>query len=344
MPDKTLVLFDPRMVDHDPGPHHPESPDRLRVLETWLANHAPSRIDLDLRAPRPAARGALEVIHDPRYLDKLDALRNQRAALDADTTVSPGSVDAAYLGAGAAIDAVEALALGTHKRAFALVRPPGHHAEYDRAMGFCLLNNIAIAAQYARQELGFKRILIVDWDVHHGNGTEHAFYERRDVLVFNTHRYPFYPGTGALEDTGRGEGSGYTVNVPLPPGMGDGDYGEVFHSILLPIADEFEPDLVLVSAGFDAHEADPLGGMNLTSAGFAYLCDLCRQIADRHCAGRIALLLEGGYDLTALTDSVASCLGALAGHPSLSPHAPSDATLLALERIRHHLRAYWALP
>ncbi|MFU8804656.1 MAG: histone deacetylase [Bradymonadaceae bacterium] len=341
MTQKTLLLFDERMIDHDPGRHHPESPARLRAIARAVTDAAPAHIDK--RKPHPAQRRWIEAVHAPTYIDRLDDLREKSANLDADTTISPGSIDAAYLAAGCAIDAVTALADGTHRRAFALVRPPGHHAERDHAMGFCLLNNIAIAAEHARRELGFKRVMIIDWDVHHGNGTQHSFYDRRDVLFFSTHLFPFYPGTGAVEEVGRGDGLGYNVNVPLPSGMGDGDYALAFQKILLPIAAEFEPDLVLVSAGFDAHQDDPLGGMNLTEQGFAHLCGLCAQIADRHARGRLALILEGGYDVDALAASALACIDVLGGAMPCDPPPPSARGINAVDSARRMHERYWTL-
>jgi acetoin utilization deacetylase AcuC-like enzyme len=273
------------------------------------------------------------------------SVSGQHAQLDPDTPVSPGSVPAALLSAGAALAAVEAAAAGG--QSFALVRPPGHHAEIDRAMGFCLFNNVAIAAAHARANLGCERVLVIDWDVHHGNGTQHAFYGRRDVLVFNTHRFPFYPGTGSLRELGEGEGEGFNVNVPLPEQMGDGDYAAVFDQLLVPIAERFRPDLVLVSAGFDAHRDDPLGGMGVSDEGFAVLCGKVREIAARHGSGGLAVVLEGGYDLDALGRSVHGCLEVMLGAapPSLgrSGGSPSRAGKAAVEAAQSVHGARWSL-
>ena len=228
--------------------------------------------------------------------------------------------------------------------AFCLVRPPGHHAEADRAMGFCLFNNVAIAAQHARKSFGVHRVLIIDWDVHHGNGTQHSFYDDDGVLFFSTHQFPFYPGTGSLRESGRGAGKGYTVNVPLQPGATDGDYARIFADLLEPIADQYQPELVLVSAGFDAHAADPLGGMELSADGFALLCDSVKSIADAQCPGKLVLLLEGGYDLEALAQSVHACTHILAGvtapEPAMTTSAAGEAALRAA--VAHH-GEHWAL-
>jgi acetoin utilization deacetylase AcuC-like enzyme len=344
MSTKVLLLFDEEMAHHDPGRGHPEKPERLRTLGRLFEarlNGAKASSGFDLRRPSKATRQFVEAIHSSAYLDRLDELRYRSAVLDGDTATSAGSVDAAYLAAGAAIEAVEAVVSRTHRRAFAAVRPPGHHAEHDHAMGFCLLNNIAIAADYACRHKGMSRVLIVDWDVHHGNGTQHAFYTRKDVLVFNTHLFPFYPGTGSLDEVGRDPGAGHTVNVPMPSGMGDGDYVHAFREILWPIAEQFKPELVLVSAGFDAHHADPLGGMELTESGFAALCAQCCQIADRYADGRLAMILEGGYDLAALEASVAACLDVLEGAIPDDAPGPSPRGRLAIERARDFHRRYW---
>lgn len=341
MPEEVLLYWDDAMLGHDAGAGHPERPERLAAI----------REELDRRPvagarwvrPRPAPREAIERVHTRSYVDRIESVRGTTYRFDPDTAVSPGSVEAAYLAAGAALDAVTAVAAGPARRAFALVRPPGHHAEASQAMGFCLFNNVAIAAAHARAALGCERVLIADWDVHHGNGTERAFYDRRDVLVFDTHRFPYYPGTGALEEVGRGEGEGFTVNVPLPAGLGDGDLAAAFREVLIPIADAFRPDLVLVSAGFDAHQADPIGDQGLTEDGFAALTGIVRGIAERHASGRLVLVLEGGYDLPALARSVRACVEVLAGAPPPEPPPPSPRGLTAVRRAVAHHRRYWPL-
>ena len=306
-----LLCSSDRMLEHDPGPGHPERPDRLSaVLETLRGRPVPGTRWVE---PEPAPLDPIRRVHDPDYVALIAATKGRSLQLDPDTATCAGSVDAALLAAGGALHVVTEVCSRRAERGFALVRPPGHHAERARAMGFCLFNNVAIAAEHAVRELGRERVLIVDWDVHHGNGTQHTFEERSDVLVFNTHQHPLYPGTGVLDETGRGSGEGFTVNVPLPAGCGDADLLAIYEELLLPVAESYEPDLVLVSAGFDAHEADPLAGLSLTEGGFAALCDVAADIADAHAGGRLALLLEGGYDLASLSESVREVVAILAG-------------------------------
>ncbi len=340
MADPVLLLTDPAMLAHDPGPGHPERPARLEaVLDVLRERPAPGT---SWRAPRRATREQVARVHDPMYVDAVEALRGQYAVLDGDTFTSPGTVDAAWLAAGAAIEAVEAVVRREARRALALVRPPGHHAERDHAMGFCFFNNIAVAAAHARESLGCERVLIVDWDVHHGNGTQHTFEDRRDVLVFNTHQSPLYPGTGGAPETGRGEGDGFTVNVPLPRGSGDADYAAVYEQLLIPIAEAYRPDLVLVSAGFDAHRDDPLADMAVSEEGFAHLCGVVCEIADGCAEGRVAVLLEGGYDLAALARSVRGCVEILAGANAPDVRGtPGSAAAESLDRARVIQRRHW---
>ncbi len=285
-------------------------------------------------------------MHSQAYLAAVESVRGQQLHFDVDVSLSPGSVDAARLAVDAALTAVEEVAseTGSSESALALVRPPGHHAERGRAMGFCVYNNIAVAVEHARAELGCERVLVVDWDVHHGNGTQHMFEDRRDVLVFNTHQWPHYPGTGAAHEIGRDAGEGYTVNVPLAPGAGDGEYLAVFDEVLTPIAERFAPDLVLVSAGFDAHARDPLGDMRVTDEGFAGLCARVRELADRHARGRLVLLLEGGYDLAGLRESALACARILTGETA-PEEAPKISRPLAdtLARVREQHAQRWGL-
>ncbi|MBW1878891.1 MAG: histone deacetylase [Deltaproteobacteria bacterium] len=327
------------MLRHQAGPGHPERPARLAaVVDALSAARLPRA---EWVAPRPAALDALTRIHHPEYVARLRELAGSHAQLDPDTGMGPDSQSAAWLAAGAAVDAVDAVVEGASRRAFALVRPPGHHAEARRGMGFCLLNNIAIAAAHAVAAHGCKRVLVVDWDIHHGNGTQHVFATRDDVLFFSTHRYPFYPGTGALEEVGRGAGAGFTFNVPMPWGLGDREYGAVFEQLLLPLADAYRPDLVLVSAGFDAHRDDPLGDQRVTEDGFAAMCGMVRDLADRHAGGRLVLFLEGGYDLSGLSRSARGCAEVLCGADPPQIRSALAETRDLVGRIQEVQGRYW---
>ena len=328
------IFFDSMMLEHRPGAGHPERPGRLQAIDEHLQEHYG---DLKRQTAKRAVRTDLERIHDPEYVDDILELRGKRAVLDADTVVSSKSVDAALLAAGIAGAAVES-AIVDGIPAMALVRPPGHHAEGGRAMGFCIFNNIAVAVARAIDELDVERALIIDWDVHHGNGTQHAFYDRSDVLFFSTHQSPLYPGTGSLDEIGGGDGVGYTVNIPLPAGTGDAGLVEAFETILVPAAQEFEPDFVAASAGFDAHRRDPVGGMEVTSDGFSELLSIVRNLADELCAGRLSLILEGGYDLEALATCVGRCIDGLSGaeiSPDFGPPKPGVSRVLRNARKFH---------
>lgn len=335
----TLIFTDPRYQHHDPGEGHPERPARLAAIETQLTS-AP--LPVTRVTPRPATRGELALVHDSALLDRIDAIKGLTADLDADTHTSPGSYEAALLAAGASIDAVTEVMQGRARNAFALVRPPGHHATPSTAMGFCLFNNVAIAAESALKA-GAKKVAILDWDVHHGNGTQDAFWSRRDVLYLSSHQFPFYPGTGAPHELGEGEGKGFTVNVALPGGQSDADYGAAFESVFLPVLEQYQPDLLLVSAGFDPHEADPLGGMGVTERGFAAMCSALKAFTERTCKGRIVLLLEGGYDLGGLSRSVHACLEVLTGRTDSFPTGARPFATAAIERTIEAHRGLWKL-
>ncbi|MFP2927612.1 histone deacetylase [Pyxidicoccus sp. 3LG] len=337
----TLLLTDPLFLQHDPGQGHPESPARLQRILGVLAG-APVAGTV-MASPRSATDAELASVHTPELLAYLGRLSGHKAQIDPDTLVSPDSVDAARLAAGASVQAVEAVMSGRASNAFALVRPPGHHAEPGRAMGFCLFNNVAIAAEAGRR-LGAERVLVMDWDVHHGNGTQAAFYGRRDVMYQSVHQFPYYPGTGATPEVGVGEGEGYTLNVGLPGGNSDADYGMIFEELLLPVAEAYRPQLVLVSAGFDPHQHDPIGGMDLTERGFAAMCSALKSLAERVCDGRLVLLLEGGYSLEGLSQSVHACVEVLAGRRDSFPTGPTHADAKqALMASREALRPYWSV-
>jgi acetoin utilization deacetylase AcuC-like enzyme len=335
MQKETLLFTDERMLEHDAGVGHPERPERLAAVLRSLRERPVA--GTRWAAPRAATREEIGRAHDLDYVDSLSALAGQSFEIDPDTRTSPGTIAAAYLAAGAAIEAVTSVVQGEADSAFALVRPPGHHAEHDTAMGFCFFNNVAIAAEHARATLGSERILVVDWDVHHGNGTQHRFYPRPDVLFVSTHQFPLYPGTGASREMGVGAGEGFTVNAPLPAGMEDGDYLAAFDRLIHPIAEAYAPDLVLVSAGFDAHRDDPLAQMSVTEDGFAAMCAVVRDIAAKHAGGKVVLVLEGGYDVAALAGSVRACLEVLRGASPPPRKAPSRRGETATsEAVRAH--------
>ncbi|MCA9585424.1 MAG: histone deacetylase [Myxococcales bacterium] len=305
-----VLLSDPRFFQHRAGAYHPERPERLDAARAAVEQ---SRLAFMPLEPRLATAEELARVHTPAFVEWLASMEGKQAFIDADTFVSPRSAEIARLAAGGTVAMVDALVDGPLRRGVALVRPPGHHARADQAMGFCLLNNVAVAAAHARAR-GLGRVAIIDWDVHHGNGTQEMFYDDPSVLYVSTHQFPFYPGTGAVLETGTGEGTGHTVNVPLTAGGGDGVFRGAFERIILPVLDEFAPDLVLVSAGFDASARDPLAEMTLTADAFGWMARELRRVADRHAGGRIALVLEGGYDLIALeTGLLAATRGIVEG-------------------------------
>lgn len=341
--NEPLLIFDRAMLGHDPGPHHPESPERLRALEGALDRDS-TLGSIELEASSEAPAEVIERVHTAQHVQRLLSFRDEEVALDPDTHVSPGSIRAALLAAGAATTAVDAVCTGDSQSAFAFVRPPGHHAESNRAMGFCLFNNVALAAAHARAVHGLERVMIIDWDVHHGNGTQEIFERDPSVLFCSLHQSPHYPGTGAARECGSGDGAGFTVNVPMLGGAGDADYALAFDAIIEPIAAQFEPQLVLVSAGFDAHRLDPLGGMQVSDDGFAELCGRARAIADRSAHGRLALLLEGGYDLEGLAGSAVACGRVLSGEtPPACSADPTTAGNQSVARAIEVQRAHWKL-
>jgi acetoin utilization deacetylase AcuC-like enzyme len=301
-----LVLSSTSFEEHVTPPGHPERVERAHVFDRvaagWIAKGAIPA------APRAATREELARVHAAGYLEQIAASAGRAVMLDRDTFTSPESCDIALLAAGAAVQAAEH-ASEHGEPAFALVRPPGHHAERDRAMGFCIYNNVAVAAADALAR-GLDRVAVVDFDVHHGNGTQWMFYDSPRVLYVSTHQYPFYPGTGAADETGTGQGAGFTLNVPLEAGATDADYTLVYTDAVLPVLRRFAPQLVIVSAGFDAHERDPLGSMRMTAGGFAAIVRQLMGVAPR---GAIAFVTEGGYDLAALAECLDASFAAIAG-------------------------------
>lgn len=309
---KTGLVYHPAYLEHDMGPGHPESPHRLRAIMQQL-DQSGTAAHLIRIEPRRAEDEWITQIHAPSYVATLtrEAPSSGRVSLDPDTSMSPGSLDAAYLAAGGALAGVDAIMAHHVDHVFCAVRPPGHHAEAGQAMGFCFFNNVAIAARYIQRKYGLSRVLIVDWDVHHGNGTQHSFEDDPSVLFFSTHQYPHYPGSGRGTERGKGAGEGCTINVPMEAGEGDDEYSAVFHNTFVPAADAFKPEFVIISAGFDAHKDDPLASMGLTETGYSELTSIVAEIARRHANGRILSSLEGGYNLNALAASVEAHIKAL---------------------------------
>jgi acetoin utilization deacetylase AcuC-like enzyme len=309
---RTGLIYDQRYLAHDMGMGHPESPNRLRAIMQRLEQSGTLQRLVRVE-PRKAENEWVTEIHTPTYVAALTkhAPISGRISLDPDTSMSAGSLEAAYLAAGGVLAGIDAIMEKRIDHVFCAVRPPGHHAEAARAMGFCLFNNIAIAARYAQKRYGIQRVLIVDWDVHHGNGTQHSFEDDSSILFFSTHQYPHYPGTGRGTERGTGSGEGFTINVPMEAGGGDEEYRSIFQKVLTPAAERFRPEFILLSAGFDAHRDDPLASMTLTESGYADLTEIVVGIAKRHAGGRVLSALEGGYNLTALAASVDAHLTAL---------------------------------
>ena len=305
MKKPTGIVYSDTYLEHETG-GHPESPRRLTAIMDGLETRG-ILDDLVRMDPAPARPEEIELVHSPSYIKWVEEMVNRGARfLDGgDTVVSTGSYEAALLAAGGVVAAVDAVMAGKVSNCFCAVRPPGHHALYDRAMGFCLFNNVAIGARYVQKKYGVERVLVVDWDVHHGNGTQDTFYRNPSVFYFSTHQYPHYPGSGSAGETGAGEGEGFTLNIPMNSGAGDEEYLRVFNEILVPAMDKFQPEFVFISAGFDGHMSDPLSSINLTGEGFGRLTAVVKGIADKYASGRLISVLEGGYDLDGLSDSVA---------------------------------------
>lgn len=336
----TAYLTDDSFTRHN-NPQHPEHAGRIEAI--WQQLDAAGLSDqLRQIKPSPASEQQILAVHTREHLERLVTVSqgDRMVRLDPDTYALPASFEVARLAAGAVIGAVDAVLLGQADNALAIVRPPGHHATADRQMGFCLFNNAAIAARHAQIRHGFEKVLILDYDVHHGNGTNDIFYADPSVLFISIHQYPFYPGSGALHEIGADEGRGATINIPLPAGHGDASYRELFAEVVVPAIERFQPDLMLISAGFDAHWVDPLASMQLTLAGYDYLARECVKLAERLCAGRIIFVMEGGYDLRALAHGWCNIASALLGKDGISdPYgSPRPGTSLDIQSLIQQLR------
>ncbi len=349
MSRKTGIVKDGRYMQHSMGFAHPECPERLAVIYEMLDNPLISWKFTQIE-PREATHEEIEMIHARSYVEFIASTAGKRSVfLDPDTSTSPESYEAAKLAAGGVCNAIDSVVEGKVDNAFAFVRPPGHHAEKDTAAGFCIFNNIAIGAMHAIQKYNFKKILIVDWDLHHGNGTQHSFYGDQRILYFSTHQYPYYPGTGSLSESGRGQGEYYTINVPLTMSVGDAAFVKIFRKILQPVAMEFKPELVLLSAGFDTYYQDPLGGMKVTPEGYAAMTRILLNIADACCQGRFVAVLEGGYHLGGLVKSVKAVLNEMLDETHFSDERLSlleqevdeKTSELIIDKVVAKINPYW---
>ncbi len=336
---KVGIIYDPIYLKHDTGAHVENS---TRLVETTGLLKKTNLMDRLTPIPvRAASPEELSLVHTRNHISRVQSTATACGCwLDGDTYASPASYEVALHAVGGTLKGLDAVMAGEVKSAFAIVRPPGHHATADKAMGFCLFNNIAIAAKYACKNYKLERILIADFDVHHGNGTEEIFYSDPGVLYFSTHQYPWYPGTGAVHDDGSGEGKGFTVNVPLPAYCGDKEYLRVYREILVPVAKRFQPQLILVSAGYDCHWADRLSLMQVTVAGFAGIVSIIKELADELCQGRLLLSLEGGYHLEALSHSIKATFETLLGIPlSPDPLGKAEGTYISRDPVLEQVKA-----
>jgi len=339
---KTGIVKDRRYMDHHMEHFHVETPQRLEVIYRMIDEKI--SFSLDKIEPRLATEEELTLIHTPSHVNMVKSTAGkEHVQLDPDTSTSAKSWEVACLAAGGVLNAVDSIMEGEIQNGFALVRPPGHHAEASRTMGFCLFNNIAIGAAHLIQKHGIKRILVVDWDLHHGNGTQNSFYDSAEVLYFSTHQFPHYPGSGHWNEVGEGKGEGFTVNVPLRAGKTDGDYLHIFQQILRPITSEYKPEFILVSAGFDVYKGDPLGGMQITKQGFAALASELLDLAAAFSQKRLLCVLEGGYDLQGLHDGVEQVLYQLAGEASKPAIEPTISSIIdqELAPVLEAQKKYW---
>ena len=348
MSKNTGFVKDRRYLRHGSDFSHPETPQRLKAIYEMLDNPDMSWKFIGIDA-RHATREELERVHRPSFIDFIAATAGKpMIMLDSDTVATADTYDTALLAAGGVMNAIDSVVAKETDNAFALIRPPGHHAQPAEAAGFCIFNNIAVGARHALARHGMERVLIVDWDLHHGNGTAEIFYEDRQVLYCSTHQAAGYPGTGLLEEIGKGKGLGYTVNIPLKSGANDNVYVRLFRELLVPVARRFNPEIILVSAGFDIYIGDPLGDMKVTPEGFACLTRILLNLADECCDGRLVVVLEGGYNVLGLAKSVRAVLQELVGETCATEAVlagmasrTDEACSRLIGRVRERIGPFW---
>jgi acetoin utilization deacetylase AcuC-like enzyme len=299
---KIGIAFDESSFKHDTGIWHPESSERLKSVSSAIDDLSFKYITIE---PRIAGVDELQLVHSQKYVEFISSIdKEEPIMLDADTVFSPGTKEASLKAVGSVLNSVDSIKRNKIDRAFCAVRPPGHHAEPDRAMGFCIFNNVAIGAAYALKQFNLIKIVIIDWDLHHGNGTQKAFYDDKNIFYISLHQFPYYPGTGSKQETGEGDGKGFILNIPMDAGSGDKEYSKAFEKVIIPAIKKYSPEMIFISAGFDAHEDDHLGGINLTTEFFGEMTSMLTDSADDCCDGRMVSVLEGGYNLAALRDCV----------------------------------------
>lgn len=336
---KLAIVSDDLFLAHSNPPGHPECPERLAGILDALGTSGLREKTVSMDA-RPATEEEVTLVHSKPYFDMVKSTSGKEfTSFDDDTSACEVSFDAALAASGGLIRSTEAVVSGEVDSAFVLCRPPGHHAERDRAMGFCLFNHVAVAASNLLANRGMERVAVIDWDVHHGNGTQHIFYDSPEVLYFSVHQFPFYPGTGSLKELGYEKGLGHTVNVPCPSMLGDEDYVRIFTEILGPVMDQYRPEFIIVSAGFDAYHVDPLGGMLLTAEGFARLTGFVMNLARKHCGGKIVFALEGGYNTAEIGNILRAVVEEIIGAKT-SPSGFDPARTNCGHTVEETLRVY----
>ncbi len=346
----TALFYDPIFLEHDTGFGHPERPERLTAILAALRDHELMDL-LKMPGPKPAALSDIELVHPRGYIEGVQRMAESGGGyLDMDTALSPMTYQAALKAAGASVQAVDGLFRGDFDNAFCLIRPPGHHAEPTRGMGFCIFNNIAIACRYAMREYEVERILILDWDAHHGNGVQDVFYEDPRVLYVSFHQYPHYPGSGGSGEVGRNAGAGYTVNFPFPAGAGEGSFLTAMERVVLPVAREYKPQMVGIAAGFDAHYADPLCSLRLNSMSFFKIASQLQELAQEFAGGKLMATLEGGYGLAGISAAASNTVCSFLGRDPVaddSADAPeethTDRAMSVLQETGSHHSRYWPI-